>query len=405
MATTKYIVNNLNNQKIIGDLDIQGAFKVNGTAIYRALLTQTGSITANNLNDFNYGLIIGEEYTVITYQSNDDFSNIADVQLGGVNNFNYSWNSVPLIDASFTNVTGTTGVEGYGATFDVYITGGTATDIQLSSVGSSYLIGNTITISGTDVGGISPDNDILITVTSLTPNSTGSIFIATGQTPAYWDNSTVLTSDGGLIVDVLENTLGYDLNWEGLFGPGFYVAANNTTGPVYNSFPRDKVEIITSFKWPFADMFSLPPFITPFVGNFINQDDVIALSVIDVNGPGPGTSSDLLYYTPIEIKINQDTDTTPIEVYGEVITSFPFGFTQANIIANQNVVQTTYTVNTSTVNNISELVTLLNNDLNNVYGLVYSEEGIGGIKVVMPTNLKNQFCANGTLTFQVSGGA
>ena len=405
MATTKYIVNNLKNQKIIGDLDIQGAFKVNGTAIYRALLTQTGSISGSNIDSFNYGLIIGEEYTVITYQSNDDFSNIADVQLGGVNNFTYLWNSVPLIDASFTNVTGTTGVEGYGATFDVYITGGTATDIQLSSVGSSYLIGNTITISGTDVGGISPDNDILITVTGLTPNSTGSIFIATGQTPAYWDNNTVLTSDGGLIVDVLENTLGYDLDWGGLFGPGFYVAVNSTTGPVYNSFPRDKTEIITSFKWPFIEMISLPPFITPFIGNFINKDDVIALSVIDVNGPGPGYSSDLLYYTPIEIKINQDTDTTPIEVYGEVVALFPFGFTQANIIANQNVVQTTYADNTSTVNNISELVTLLNNDVNNVYGLVYSEGGPGGIKVVMPTNLKNQFCANGTLTFQVSGGA
>ena len=89
MATTKYIVNNLNNQKIIGDLDIQGAFKVNGTAIYRALLTQTGTISGIALSEFNDGLIIGEEYTVTNNQSNDDFSNIADVQLGGVNNFNY----------------------------------------------------------------------------------------------------------------------------------------------------------------------------------------------------------------------------------------------------------------------------------------------------------------------------
>jgi len=398
MATTKYIVNNLNNQTIIGDLDIQGAFKVNGTAIYRALLTQTGTISGIALSEFNDGLIIGEEYTVTNYQSNDDFSNIADVQLGGVNNFNYSWNSVPLIDASFTNVTGTTG--GSGTTFDVSITAGTSTNIQVSSAGSGYVSGNTITILGTDVGGISPDNDILITVTSLTPNSTGSIFIATGQTPAYWDNSTMLTSDGGLIVDVLENTLGYNLDWSTYFAPGFYVAVNGTTGPVYNSFPRDKVEIITPFKWPFTEMISLPPYITPTIGNFVSKDDAIGISVINIDD-GPTPIGDLLYYTPIEIKINQDTDITPIEIYGSVLPSFPFGNIQINLISNEGVPQIIYADNTSVVNNISELVTLLNNDVNNVYGLVYSEGGPGGIKVTMPTNLKNQFSPNGTLTFQI----
>ena len=401
MATTKYIVNNLNNQKIIGDLDIQGAFKVNGTAIYRALLTQTGSISGSNIDSFNYGLIIGEEYTVTNYQFDDDFSNIADVQLGGVNNFTYLWNSVPLIDASFTNVTGTTGGSGYDATFDVSITAGTSTSIQLSSAGSGYVSGNTITILGTDVGGISPDNDILITVTSLTPNSTDSIFIATGQDPAYWVNETELTSDGELIVDVLENTLGYNLSWSNVFGPGFYVAVNGTTGPVYNSFPRDKVEIITPFKWPFTEMISLPPYITPTIGNFVSKDDTIGISVINIDD-GPTPSSDLLYYTPIEIKINQDTDITPIDIYGDIITSFPFGSTQINLVANGDMVpQTIYADNTSTVNNVSELVTLLNNDASNVYDLVYSEGGPGGIKVTMPTNLKNQFSPNGTLTFQI----
>ena len=403
MATTKYIVNNLNNQTIIGDLDIQGAFKVNGTAIYRALLTQTGTISGSTVDSFNYGLIIGEEYTVTNYQSDDDFSNIAAIKKGGINNFNYSWNSVPLIDASFTGVTGTTGGSGYDSNFNVSITAGTSTDIQITTVGSGYVSGDTITILGTDVGGISPDNDILITVTSLTPNSTGSIFIATGQTPAYWDNNTVLTSDGGLIVDVLENTLGYDLSWVEFVAPGFYIAVNNTTGPVYNSFPRDKVEIFTTFKWPFTEMISLPPYITPTIGNFVSKDDTIGISVINIDA-GPTPIGDLLYYTPIEIKIKQDTDITPIDIYGDVVASFAFGNIYINLVANQNVVQTIYADNISTVSSISDLVTLLNNDANNVYDLVYSEGGPGGIKLTMPTNLKNQFCANGTLTFQVSGG-
>ena len=50
---------------------------------------------------------------------------------------------------------------------------------------------------------------------------------------------------------------------------------------------------------------------------------------------------------------------------------------------------------------MTELLTLLNNDINNVYGLVYSEGGPGGIKLVTPTNIKNQFCSDGTLTFEI----
>jgi hypothetical protein len=245
-----------------------------------------------------------------------------------------------------------------------------------------------------------------------TINATNSVFIATGQIPENYSNSSELTSDGGLIVDVLENTLGYDLDWywsgnNVALSEGNYVAFNNTTaqisippGPIYNSFQRDKIEIVTPFKWPFnPGMF--PPFITPNVGSFASKDDVINISVINVDG-GPGIlTDDLLYYTPIEIKINQDTDTTPVEIYGEVIPSFPFSDAYISLIANGNYIQDVYCDNIDTVNNISELLTLLNNDNYNVYGLIYSEGGPGGIKLIMPTNIKNQFCSNGTLTFEV----
>ena len=69
---TKYIVNNVTGQTITGDLTINGNIIVtgsttnNGTGVYRALLTQTGSITGTTLNDFNKGLIVGETYTITT---------------------------------------------------------------------------------------------------------------------------------------------------------------------------------------------------------------------------------------------------------------------------------------------------------------------------------------------------
>ena len=77
--STKYIVNNVSGQTITGGL------KINGIANYKALLTQTGPITGTSLNDFNYGLIIGETYTINIYENGDDFSNIADVQSGIIN--------------------------------------------------------------------------------------------------------------------------------------------------------------------------------------------------------------------------------------------------------------------------------------------------------------------------------
>jgi hypothetical protein len=313
MSTTKYIINS-GTQSIDGSLEINGTLKSNSTGVYRALLTQTGQIIGNNLEDFNYGLIVGETYTITNYIDGDDFSNIA---------------------------TQSTGI-----------------------------------------------------------NATGSVFIATGQIPANYDNSSELTSNGGLIVDVLENTLGYDLDWYWsgtlpALSKGNYVAFNNITGPIYNSFQRDKIEIITPFKWNF----DFAPFITPNVGSFAGKDDVINISV---SSGGPGILfDDLLYYTPIEIKINQDTDTTPIEIYGEVIPLFPFSDAYIRLIANGNYIQDVYCDNTNTVNNMTELLTLLNNDINNVYGLVYSEGGPGGIKLVTPTNIKNQFCFNGTLTFEI----
>ena len=90
---TKYIVDNLSGQTINGDITINGNLNVtrttSGLVTYKALLTQLGVQSGTNLNDFNEGLVIGETYTILDYQSGDDFSNIADIQSGGILNFDY----------------------------------------------------------------------------------------------------------------------------------------------------------------------------------------------------------------------------------------------------------------------------------------------------------------------------
>ena len=321
---TKYIVNNVSGQTINGNLTINGNVIVtgtttnNGTGIYRALLTQTGSKVATSIIDYNFALIIGETYTITNYQNNDDFSNVANVVSGNI-------------------------------------------------------------------------------------NETGCIFIATGKTPNNWFNFSELTSDGGLIVDILENTLGYDIDWQWapFGGYGYYLGFNGTTGPLINSFPRNSVEIFSvqtyPLNWPYFPYLA----INSNTGSFNEVDDLIGINVFDLD-LGDQTDN-ALYYTPVEIKIKQDTDTTPINVYGSNIASIPGGVNLSiNMYAGSNNVGVFYG-NYVEVNDINELVIALNSDpYINFLGTFSVDEGVeNGIILTMATNLKNQLSPNNTLTFEV----
>jgi len=315
---TKYIVNNLTGQIISGDLTVNGNLTVTGTSnnsgTYRALLTQTGSLNGDS-SYFNYRLIIGETYEITDYQDYDDFSNVADVLSGGTLNFDYVGTAING-SGVFSGVTGTTIGLGSGASFDVELCGTTYTSIIVVTNGGGYVVGDTIKILGTDLSGSTPANDITITVTEVNPNVTGCVFIATGDTPMIWGN-TILTSVGGLVVDVLENTLGDELVWfyEGeFFQEGLYFAVfSDTINENYNlcnSFTRNKTQITTpSFITPFNYFYSPPQVnlvISSGIGSFFGPtEDSVFLTVYDI-----GTSSfsgNTLYYTPIEIKLNSST--------------------------------------------------------------------------------------------------
>jgi hypothetical protein len=403
---TKYIVDNLSGQTINGDITINGNITVTGTSnnsgTYRALLTQTGPITGTNLSEFDYGLIVGETYTITNYVSNDDFSNVADVQSGGpLLDFDYDWSPVVGINGNFNGLTGTTSGSGSGASFDVNWCGTTTPiiiNIVIDTDGDGYVVGDTITILGTELSGSTPANDLTITVTEVDTNVnvTGSVFIATGQTPNYWEDGSELVSNGGLIVDVLENTLGYGLSWlQAPFGgDGYYIAVNSNTGPIYNSFQRDKVAVITPLKYPFN--YGSPTLVVPYISTVNNKDDSIGIDVYD---SFVTQSNDLLYYTPIEIKINQDTDITPIVISGTT-TSFPFTNVSVEFYCGDMFIQYFYTSGSTIVNDISEVVTVLNTDTNTSFLGTFSDDG-GNIILTMSANLETQFCANSTLTFNV----
>jgi hypothetical protein len=400
--TTKYIVNNLSGQTIDGDITINGNLNVTGTtsglATYKALLTQLGSQTGTTLSGFggfSDGLIIGETYTITNYVSDDDFSNIADVTSGGILNIGYVGTG-PGIYTFFNGLTGTTSGLGSGASFDVYICGTTYNSITVVTSGVDYVVGDTITILGTELSGSTPTNDITITVTGFNPNVTGCAFIATGEIPTNWSNGSTLVSSGNLVVTVLENNLGFDIEWDyGIFDEGIYFGVNSTTGPLYNNFNRNTTFVLNGGN---PNPYFGPNLLETFVGSISlsEKDDAIIVAVFDT--VILESVPDSLYYFPIDIQIKQDTDTTPIVISGTVESSFPINFTSISLFCNGNYIQSLY--GDGTVNDMSELITYLNSLPNMSYLGTYSNDG-DGVLLEMSTNLVNQFCSSGTLTFEV----
>jgi hypothetical protein len=308
---TKYIVNNVSSQTINGNLIITGTSKSNSTGIYNALFTQTGPVTGTSLNNFYGKLIIGETYTITDYVEDADFSNVADVQSGVI-------------------------------------------------------------------------------------NQTGCVFIATGATPNSWGDETELTSLGDLIVTVLENTLGYDLSWSQF--EGVYVGANENIGPLVNSFPRENVQMIANIN-PFG-AFGNGNLLQVYggSGSLGEFDDTLYILVRDWDESV--TAENVMYYTPIQITIKQDLDVTPVVIDGSN-QELPFSNVRVRLFCGDNIVESFVCDDTSTVDNYSELIDLLNNDDNTAFLGTFSQGGPGGITLTIATNLKNQFCSTNTLTFEV----
>jgi hypothetical protein len=403
--TTKYIVDNLSGQTINGDLTINGNLSVTGTtsglATYKALLTQLGVQTGTSLGDFNDGLIIGETYTITDYISDDDFSNVADVQSGAaLLDFDYDWSPVVGIYGSFNGLTGTTSGSGSGASFDGYWCGTTnpiIINITIDTDGDGYVVGDTITILGTELSGSTPTNDLTITVTEVSPNVTGCVFIATGEMPTNWSNGSTLESSGNLVVKVLENNLGFDIGWDyDIFGSGVYFGYNSTTGPLYNTFNRNTTFVLNGSN---PNPYFGPNLLETFVGpiSLSEKDETIVVAVFDTEILE--SVPDSLYYFPIDIQIKQDTGTTPIVISGTVESSFPIDYPSISLFCNGNYIQSLY--GNGTVNDMSELITYLNFLPNTSYLGTYSDAGDGFVNLEMSTNLVNQFCSSGTLTFEV----
>lgn len=263
-------------------------------------------------------------------------------------------------------------------------------------VGETYTITNYVTLDDFS-------NVAQYPLISGTMNFTGCQFVATGEIPLKWTEGSALESSGNLVVDVLENNLGYDIEWS-YVGTGWYAGYRSYGGyyntGLFNDWPRSTTSAIISQSS--IILFGPPPGpITQFAGpgTAAAKDDCIAIFNFDYDG---FTSIDnWMYYTPIEIKVKQDLDTTPIAISGTISPDFPFANVAFDFMDDGSILtETIYSTDLTTVNSMEELVDLLNQTDNTSYFGTYAADG-AGITLTMPMNLKRKFSPSGTLSIVV----
>jgi hypothetical protein len=195
----------------------------------------TFSVIASNTNNALYSINYGNTWSTATLPSTAPWSCMCWGGSGpaSVNGgrFVALANGVRFAGATTQTVVAT----GSGATFNVVVTP-TAYVLTLANGGSNYTVNDTIKILGTSVGGTTPTNDILITVTSTDPLGSNAVsgFTSTGTPVTTLCTIAAYSATGASWVSV---TLPASGSWCSVtYGNGIFVAVANGAGatPVYS---------------------------------------------------------------------------------------------------------------------------------------------------------------------------
>ena len=188
---------------------------VAGSGNYTVTVTAVGS-----------GYVVGEEI-VIEGQNIGGTKGTNDLTLTITHLAGSSVGSTTHNNVAQTSTSGS----GSNAQFSVTTDGNGGYSLSTSAVGSNYAVNDTITIAGTSVGGATPANDIVLTVTQLSRTSIGAdTFTGVEQTSTSGSGSGAkftITTDGqgGYTVDAVTTAgSGYAVN------DTITIAGNNSTG-------------------------------------------------------------------------------------------------------------------------------------------------------------------------------
>jgi hypothetical protein len=216
----------------LGDSDLLVMFVLYGNV--------NGSKTLSTLRAFAEAAIDN----VILYDGVEgDYADLADMQTGFYTNYADLVAAAGGLDQDFTFFTGnveatvgaTTVRQGSGAVFEIGDNGlGAYTSAGIQSNGTNYLAGHKIKVLGTALGGVTPDNDCIITVDSVSEG--GLIFQWSVEGTAAGTESAVYgpvtgtnyqTGSGFSVEGINPNNLVLNLNTRG----SDYVADDQVTLP------------------------------------------------------------------------------------------------------------------------------------------------------------------------------
>ena len=138
------------------------------------LSNSSATITVSNTSGISTGMRVLQDpsdtglldfnTTVLSVDSATDLTLSLTPIVSGAANLTFATDE----SATYNSVASTSSGDGTGATFNVVRSpDGAVATVQLSSAGNFYLQNDTITISGSDLGGSSPTHDIVLTVSSV----------------------------------------------------------------------------------------------------------------------------------------------------------------------------------------------------------------------------------------------
>ena len=159
------------NGAIAASVTGAAAFNINATNVSQSSTTGSGSGATFNMSSDNAGnyniptiLSFGSGYAL------GDQITISGADLGGVNTLNDATLTITSVGAtSISNVSQTsTSGSGSGATFAISIDGaGNYSVTSINSGGSGYEPGDTITLSGANIGGTTPSHNLTLNVDNI----------------------------------------------------------------------------------------------------------------------------------------------------------------------------------------------------------------------------------------------
>jgi hypothetical protein len=131
----------------------------------------------NNIGEYFYNNTIPDNFTnntvgnyfqwnaVNTYIGSVDFT----VNYGNITDVTFTATGTTATDGTYTEVGGTTAGSGVNAKFTINVSGNSVTGVTVTDEGRLYLTGETITVLGSQIGGVDGADNVIITVTDLGP--------------------------------------------------------------------------------------------------------------------------------------------------------------------------------------------------------------------------------------------